>query len=322
MIILGSRDFGVIRSWGCNPHGQGLCPYKRCPGELSHSFLLLNESFGALHPHSLPFPLERIPMPLHWSRGQPNIPRWTSSPYEIDTEQLWHLPIFFICLSRLKTFILWASWGDSDQCPWLAVPGVELPPYKWGLGEGKKKPVLLATLEQSFTTWCQGDEKHQQPDPPWSSPTLETVDIGSSCLPGGMYSNLSFCNRTVRGWARFLLFLQTFLQWMFLYLLYTGRTDVEAETPLLWPPDAKSWLIWKDPDAGKDWGQEEKGMTEDEMVGWHHQLNGHGFGWTPGVGDGQRGLACCSSWGRKELDMTERLNWTELKTISQDFKWF
>ena len=68
--------------------------------------------------------------------------------------------------------------------------------------------------------------------------------------------------------------------------VFIGRTDVEAETPILWPPDAKSWLIWKDPDAGKDWGQEEKGTTEDEMVGWHHWLNGHGFGWTPGVGDG------------------------------------
>ena len=78
-----------------------------------------------------------------------------------------------------------------------------------------------------------------------------------------------------------------------------------------WPPDAKSWLIWKDPDAGKDWGQEEKGMTEDEMVGWHHRLNRHGFGWTPGVGDGQGGLACCGSWGRKESDTTEWLNWTE-----------
>ena len=74
--------------------------------------------------------------------------------------------------------------------------------------------------------------------------------------------------------------------------VFIGRTDVEAETPILWPPDEKSWLIWKDPDAGKDWGQEEKGMTEDEMVGWHHQHNGHGFGWTLGVGDGQGGLAC------------------------------
>ena len=76
-----------------------------------------------------------------------------------------------------------------------------------------------------------------------------------------------------------------------------------------WPPDMKSWLIWKDPDAGKDWGQEEKGTTEDEMVGWHHWLNGHGFGWTLGVGDGQGGLVCCGSWGRKELDTTERLHW-------------
>jgi len=93
--------------------------------------------------------------------------------------------------------------------------------------------------------------------------------------------------------------------------VFTGRTDVEAETPILWPPHVTSWLIWKDPDAGKDWGQEEKGTTEDEMVGWHHQFNGHGFGWTPGVGDGQGSLACCGSWGCKELDMTERLNWTE-----------
>ena len=90
------------------------------------------------------------------------------------------------------------------------------------------------------------------------------------------------------------------------------RTHVEAETPILWPPDVKNWLIWKDPDAGKDWRGEEKGTTEDEMVGWHHLLNGHEFGWTPGVGDGQGGLACCSSWGRKESDTTERLNWTEL----------
>ena len=93
--------------------------------------------------------------------------------------------------------------------------------------------------------------------------------------------------------------------------VFIGRTDVEAETPMLWPPHAKSWLIGKDPDAGRDWGQEEKGMTEDEIVGWHHRHSGHGFVWTPGVGDGQRGLACCDSWGCKESDTTERLNWTE-----------
>ena len=93
--------------------------------------------------------------------------------------------------------------------------------------------------------------------------------------------------------------------------IFIGRTDAEAETPGLWPPHAKSWLIGKDPDAGRDWGQEEKGTTEDEMVWWHHQLNGHEFGWTLGVGDGQGGLLCCDSWGCKELDTTEQLNWTE-----------
>ena len=93
------------------------------------------------------------------------------------------------------------------------------------------------------------------------------------------------------------------------------RTDAEAETSTLWPPDAKSWLIWKDPDAGKDWGQE-KGMKEDEMVWWHHRLNGHGFGWTPGVGDRQGGLVCCGSWGSKESDTTEWLNWTEKQNNS------
>ena len=84
----------------------------------------------------------------------------------------------------------------------------------------------------------------------------------------------------------------------------------------LWPPDAKSWLIWKDPDGGKEWGQEEKRTTEDEMVGWHHWLDGHGFGWTPGVGDGQGGLPCGGSWGHKELDTSEWLNWTELTVLT------
>ena len=91
--------------------------------------------------------------------------------------------------------------------------------------------------------------------------------------------------------------------------VFIGKTDAEAETPILWPPHAKSWLIEKDPDAGRDWGWEDKGTTEDEMAGWHHQLDGHEFGWTPGVGNGQGGLACCDSWGRKESDMTEWLNW-------------
>ena len=90
--------------------------------------------------------------------------------------------------------------------------------------------------------------------------------------------------------------------------VFIGRTD-EVETPILWPPDAKCWFIWKDPDPGKDWGQAEKGMTEDEMVGWHYWLNEHGFEWTSGVGDGQGGIVCCGSSGHRESDMTERLNW-------------
>ena len=93
--------------------------------------------------------------------------------------------------------------------------------------------------------------------------------------------------------------------------VFFGRNDVEAETPILWPPHAKSWLIGKDSDAGRDWGQEEKGTTEDEMAGWHHWLNGHESEWTLGVGDGQGGLACCDSWGLKESDTTEWLNWTD-----------
>ena len=95
--------------------------------------------------------------------------------------------------------------------------------------------------------------------------------------------------------------------------LLIGRTDAEAETPILWLLDAKSWLIWKDLDAGKDWRWEEKGTTEDEMAGWHHRLDGHEVEWTLGVGDGQGGLACCSPWGHKESDTTEQLNWIELK---------
>ena len=98
--------------------------------------------------------------------------------------------------------------------------------------------------------------------------------------------------------------------WVFFW-----RTEAKAETPILWPPHVKSWLIGKDSDAGRDWGQEEKGMTEDEMVGWHHRLDGCEFGWTPGGGDGQGGLVCCDSWGCKESDMTEQLNWIELRFV-------
>ena len=98
--------------------------------------------------------------------------------------------------------------------------------------------------------------------------------------------------------------------------ILVGRTDAKAETPILWPPHAKIWLIGKDSDAGRDWGQEEKGMTENEMAGCHHWLDGRESEWTPGVGDGQGGLVCCSSWGCKESDKTERLNWTEYSFLA------
>jgi len=91
-----------------------------------------------------------------------------------------------------------------------------------------------------------------------------------------------------------------------------GGNDAKPEAPVLWPPHVKNWLIGNDSDAGRGWGWEEKGMTENKMAGWHHRLNAHEFGWTPGVGDGQGGLACCDSWGHKESGMTDLLNWTEL----------
>ena len=100
---------------------------------------------------------------------------------------------------------------------------------------------------------------------------------------------------------------------------FFGRNDAKAETPILWPIHAKNWLIGKDSDAGRNWGQEEKGTTEDEMAGWHHQLDGCEFEWILGVDDGQGGLACCDSWGRKELDMSEQLNWTELSSFYNGF---
>ena len=102
--------------------------------------------------------------------------------------------------------------------------------------------------------------------------------------------------------------------------VFFGRNDGKAETPVLWPPHVKSWLIGKDSDAGRDWGQEEKGRMEDEMAGWHHRLDGREFEWTPGVGDGQGGLACCNSWGHKESDRTDWL--TELNHWNDFFQLF
>ena len=104
--------------------------------------------------------------------------------------------------------------------------------------------------------------------------------------------------------------------------VFIGRTDVEAETPILWPPDAKNWLILKDPDTGKDWRQEEKGSTEDELIEWHYWVNGPEFEQALGVGDGQGSLACYSPWGHKESDIIEQLSWTELKGWLHQYRYF
>ena len=101
--------------------------------------------------------------------------------------------------------------------------------------------------------------------------------------------------------------------------IFIGRTDAEAEAPILQPPDAKNWLIGKDSDAGKEWRQEEKGTTEDKIAGWHHRLDGHEFEQTLGVGDVQGSLACYSPWDHRESDMTEQLNWTEHSCIQQKY---
>ena len=127
-----------------------------------------------------------------------------------------------------------------------------------------------------------------------------------------MYGYESWTVKKAEHWR-----IDTFELWCWRRLLrvpWTARRSNQSilkETPILWPPHVKSWLIGKDSDAGRDWGQEENGTTEDEMGGWHHWLNGRESEWTPGVGDGQGGLACCDSWGRKELHTTEQLNWTE-----------
>ena len=101
--------------------------------------------------------------------------------------------------------------------------------------------------------------------------------------------------------------------------IFIGRTDAEAEAPIIWLPDAKNWLIWKDPDSGKDWRQEEKWTTEDEMIGWYHRLYGHEFEHAPRVGDGQERLLCCSQWGHKESDMTEGVNWNDWRPNETEF---
>ena len=151
------------------------------------------------------------------------------------------------------------------------------------------KAMVFPVVMYGFKNWTIKKTEHWRIDAFWTVVLEKTLDSPLDCkeikpvIPKGNQS------------------------WIFI-----GRADAEAETPILCPPHGKSWLIGKVSDAGRDWGQEEKGMTEDKMAEWYHRLNGHEFEWTPGLGVGQGGLACCNSWGHKELDTTEWVNWTEL----------
>ena len=178
------------------------------------------------------------------------------------------------------------SW-PLGKCLPVGLPGPTLHHAQWGLLPLSISPNNYVVWNSSFSStsfddWCF-----------WTAALEKTLESPSYCKkikPVHPKENQS---------------------WIFI-----GRTDAEAEALILWPPDAKSWLIWKDPVSGKDWRQEEKVMTEDKMVGWHHWLDRHEFEQARGDGDGQGSLACCSPWGRKESDMTE---WTELSSPDSYF---
>ena len=183
-------------------------------------------------------------------------------------------------------------------------------------------------FDRSVMSDCLRPHESQHARPPYSSPIPGVHSnsrpssrwcypvISSSVIPFSSAPNLSY-PQSLFQWVNSLHEVAKELEFQLQHqsFQWTPRTDAKAETPVLWPPHAKSWFIGKHSDAGSDWGQEEKGTTEDEMAGWHHQLDGRESQWTPGVGDGQGGLACYSSWGRKESDTTKLLNWTELKTL-------
>ena len=171
-----------------------------------------------------------------------------------------------------------------------------------------------------WVVWLQSpNSSHDSKQPPLkcTSKAMDTFQVGkteNSRATGGYWHRIFFNVDNLRMWLT--------CQRSHCHQLWTWWLKINLgsnnllktctfETPVLWPPRVKSWLIGKDSDAGRDWGQEEKGMTEDEMAGWDHRLDGHEFEWTPGVGDGQGGLVCCDSWGCKESDTTEQLNWTE-----------
>ena len=206
-----------------------------------------------------------------------------------------------------------AQLNHTRERPWLPVTGLISP------SRGRVSSALVTLCKGMFCrpagtqddpVWFQR-RRAEQIKKMWYNEILLSHENEWSCIICRDVDGLGDCHTE---WSKserkkLILYINAYMwnleKW---YREPVCRAVVET---LLWPPDAESWLIWKDPDAGKDWGKEEKGTTEDEMVGWHHRHNGHGFGWTPGVGDGQGGLAYCGLWGHKESDTTEWLNWTE-----------
>ena len=237
-----------------------------------------------------------------------------------------HLFIFFytdvcVCEKRwlLFEFIHWQSVHGILQAriqEWVAFP------FSRGSSQPTDRTQVSRIAGRFFTSWATREAQEYWSGKPIPSPgdlSNPGIELGSPALQvDSLPTELS---GKLKNWYSWTVLLEKSFEspldgkeiqpvhpkdqsWVFI-----GRTDVEDETPILWPSDVKSWLIWKDPDAGKDWGQEEKGTTEDEMAGWHHRLIRHAFGWTLGVGDGQGVLACCSPWGHKELDNWTKLNW-------------
>ena len=199
----------------------------------------------------------------------------------------------------------WLAWGCNGTPPplWIILYK-QIGPEQWDVWKLAANTEKFGTWARHFTETCRGFSNYFF--------RYNQSYFIQACVPPPFViaiGNLKF-NKTLHSVTCIKCKLYTCegdQPWDFF-----GSNDAKAETPVLWPPHAKSWLTGKDSDAGRDWGQEEKRTTEDEMAGCHHWLDGRESEWTPGVGDGQGGLVCCDSWGRKESDTTERLNWTEL----------
>ena len=206
-------------------------------------------------------------------------------------------------------------WGSKGNCERL---------YFWGAP--KSRQMVTAAMKLKDTPWKESNDQPRQHIKKqrhyFANKSLSSQRYGSSSSPVWMWELDYTKSWVLKNWCIWIVVLQKTLEspldckeiqpvhpkgnksWVFI-----GRTDAEAETSILWPPDGKNWLIWKDPDAGKeDWRWEKKGTTEDEMVGWHHQLDGYGFEQALGVGNGHGRLVCCSPWGHKASDTTDRLN--------------